>query len=85
MNIDYKMREDIVDQLKYKMDATVFTQAQHQIYTLMHRDSYPRFLSSPILAELTAEIMGECTPLWRKHFRFFTNSVLCWPENTDSA
>nr|CAB3265554.1 regulator of G-protein signaling rgs-7 [Phallusia mammillata] len=66
VNIDYKMREDIVDQLKYRMDATVFTQAQHQIYTLMHRDSYPRFLSSPILAELTEEIMGRSPKLENK-------------------
>ncbi|CAK8697959.1 unnamed protein product [Clavelina lepadiformis] len=57
VNIDYKMREDIVDQLKYKMETSIFTEAQNQIYTLMHRDSYPRFLSSSFTADLEKELL----------------------------
>uniref|UniRef100_H2YE86 RGS domain-containing protein n=1 Tax=Ciona savignyi TaxID=51511 RepID=H2YE86_CIOSA len=59
VNIDYKMRENIVDQLKDKVDVSIFTEAQHQIYTLMHRDSYPRFLSSSLTAEITKEVMEQ--------------------------
>lgn len=29
-----------------------FDEAQLQIYTLMHRDSYPRFVNSPIYKQL---------------------------------
>uniref|UniRef100_F7AT24 RGS domain-containing protein n=1 Tax=Ciona intestinalis TaxID=7719 RepID=F7AT24_CIOIN len=60
VNIDYKMRENIVDQLKDKMDVSIFTEAQHQIYTLMHRDSYPRFLCSNLTAEITKELVEFC-------------------------
>ncbi|XP_078481820.1 uncharacterized protein LOC100182408 isoform X2 [Ciona intestinalis] len=59
VNIDYKMRESIVDQLKDKMDVSIFTEAQHQIYTLMHRDSYPRFLCSNLTAEITKELVEQ--------------------------
>jgi len=55
VNIDYKMRENIVDQLKTN-DASIFTEAQHQIYSLMYRDSYPRFLSSVFVVELIEEV-----------------------------
>ena len=39
-----------------------FDEAQLQIYTLMHRDSYPRFLNSPMYRKLCS---GE-TRLWKK-------------------
>ena len=32
-----------------------FDEAQLQIYTLMHRDSYPRFLNSQIYKKLCSE------------------------------
>ncbi len=37
-----------------------FDEAQLQIYTLMHRDSYPRFLNSPFYKKLcqTDDIQG---------------------------
>ena len=53
------MREEIVDQLKYKADVSIFSEAQHQVYRLMHRDSYPRFLNSPIAAELAKMLSGK--------------------------
>lgn len=59
INIDYRMRESIVDQLKTKVDVSVFTEAQHQIYNLMHRDSYPRFLVCPLTEEITKEVLGK--------------------------
>lgn len=31
-----------------KPSPKTFDEAQMQIYTLMHRDSYPRFLASPV-------------------------------------
>ena len=46
------MREEIIEKLRETMDISVFTKAQHQVYNLMHRDSYPRFLTSPFLADL---------------------------------
>ena len=53
------MRECIVEQLKYKTDISVFTEAQHQVYTLMHRDSYPRFLLSSIIEDLRRLLTGK--------------------------
>lgn len=55
VNIDYKMRESIVQGLT-KSDAGIFKEAQHQIYSLMYRDSYPRFLSSNFVTELIDEV-----------------------------
>ena len=52
INIEYKMREQIVEKLGEKCDDSVFTEAKHQVYNLMHRDSYPRFLSSNFAADL---------------------------------
>ena len=42
------MREDIVEHLSKaeSPNANVFDEAQTQIYRLMMRDSYPRFLTS---------------------------------------
>ncbi|XP_077971425.1 uncharacterized protein LOC120345892 isoform X2 [Styela clava] len=60
INIDYKMREDIVEQLNNSSspDPEVFKDAQMQIYHLMHRDSYPRFLAS---AQTIQETLNEST------------------------
>lgn len=52
------MREDIIEQLKSKSDVSVFKEAQHQVYTLMHRDSYPRFLSSSYKTDLVNALTG---------------------------
>lgn len=57
VNIDYKMRENIVHQLQTN-DVTIFTEAQHQIYSLMYRDSYPRFLNSNFVIDLVKEVNG---------------------------
>ena len=50
------MREEIVEKLRENADTSVFLQAQHQVYNLMHRDSYPRFLTSPFLAKIVSEL-----------------------------
>ena len=70
VNIDYKMRENIVDQLKTN-DASIFTEAQHQIYSLMYRDSYPRFLSSVFVVELIEEVNGETKSFLLNIFNHF--------------
>lgn len=36
-----------------------FDEAQLQIYTLMHRDSYPRFVNSTIYKNLLKQLEGE--------------------------
>jgi regulator of G-protein signaling len=36
-----------------------FDEAQLQIYTLMHRDSYPRFLNSPTYKKLCQGCDGD--------------------------
>lgn len=48
INIGYKLREDIVEQLGSPngINPNVFEEAQTQIYRLMLRDSFPRFLTS---------------------------------------
>ena len=56
------MREEIIEHIKCKGDAdvSVFSEAQHQVYTLMHRDSYPRFLASPKATEIIDALLGTC-------------------------
>lgn len=34
----------------------IFDEAQLQIYTLMHRDSYPRFLNSKLYKDMIEEM-----------------------------
>lgn len=46
MSLDSRVREGINKKMQ-EPSAHTFDDAQLQIYTLMHRDSYPRFLSSP--------------------------------------
>lgn len=46
MSLDSRVREGINRKMQ-EPSAHTFDDAQLQIYTLMHRDSYPRFLGSP--------------------------------------
>ncbi|XP_045433205.1 regulator of G-protein signaling 19 isoform X5 [Pipistrellus kuhlii] len=46
VSLDSRVREGINKKMQ-EPSAHTFDDAQLQIYTLMHRDSYPRFLSSP--------------------------------------
>ncbi|KAF1748492.1 hypothetical protein GCK72_024959 [Caenorhabditis remanei] len=47
VSLDSRVRE-IVNTNMGRPSASTFDDAQNQIYTLMQRDSYPRFLASPI-------------------------------------
>uniref|UniRef100_A0A8D0ZHT2 Regulator of G protein signaling 19 n=3 Tax=Sus scrofa TaxID=9823 RepID=A0A8D0ZHT2_PIG len=46
VSLDSRVREGINKKMQ-EPSAHTFDDAQLQIYTLMHRDSYPRFLTSP--------------------------------------
>lgn len=43
--------------------AHTFDEAQNQIYTLMQRDSYPRFIASPLYKKILASY-GHMEELW---------------------
>ncbi|XP_029012735.1 regulator of G-protein signaling 19 [Betta splendens] len=58
VSLDARVREVINRKMQEPAPHT-FEDAQLQIYTLMHRDSYPRFLSSKIYKSLTEG--GSCT------------------------
>ena len=45
MSLDSRVRE-IINRNMLTPSQSTFDDAQLQIYTLMHRDSYPRFVSS---------------------------------------
>ncbi|XP_023396624.1 regulator of G-protein signaling 19 isoform X1 [Loxodonta africana] len=51
VSLDSRVREGINKRMQ-EPSAHTFDDAQLQIYTLMHRDSYPRFLSSPVYRAL---------------------------------
>ncbi|KAI5612402.1 regulator of G protein signaling 19 isoform X2 [Silurus asotus] len=47
VSLDSRVRE-VINRKMQEPTSHTFEDAQLQIYTLMHRDSYPRFLNSPI-------------------------------------
>uniref|UniRef100_K7FRF2 RGS domain-containing protein n=1 Tax=Pelodiscus sinensis TaxID=13735 RepID=K7FRF2_PELSI len=51
VSIDAAVREAINSSLA-RPSACMFDEAQAQVYALMHRDSYPRFLNSPLYKSL---------------------------------
>ena len=53
VSLDARVRENVNDAMGSPSPDT-FAEAQHQIFTLMHRDSYPRFLNSNIYKKLLA-------------------------------
>lgn len=62
VSLDSRVRE-IVNRNMVEPTPHTFNEAQLQIYTLMHRDSYPRFVNSAVyksLAQLqTAQSMDK--------------------------
>lgn len=53
VSLDSRVRE-VINRKMQEPTAVTFDDAQIQIYTLMHRDSYPRFLSSAIYSTLVS-------------------------------
>lgn len=51
VSLDSRVRE-IVNRNMIEPTSHTFDEAQLQIYTLMHRDSYPRFVNSPVYRKL---------------------------------
>ena len=51
VSLDSRVRE-VINRNMVDPSPYTFDEAQLQIYTLMHRDSYPRFLNSPIYKKL---------------------------------
>lgn len=51
VSLDSRVRE-IINRNMVDPSPYTFDEAQVQIYTLMHRDSYPRFLNSPLYKKL---------------------------------
>ncbi|MCP6116836.1 hypothetical protein NL387_26475, partial [Klebsiella pneumoniae] len=51
VSLDSRVRE-IVNRNMVEPTPHTFDEAQLQIYTLMHRDSYPRFVNSPLYKTL---------------------------------
>ncbi|KAK2164148.1 hypothetical protein LSH36_68g07226 [Paralvinella palmiformis] len=51
VSLDARVRE-VINQNMVEPTPHTFDEAQLQIYTLMHRDSYPRFLNSQIYKRL---------------------------------
>ena len=54
MSLDARVREQ-VNRAMVEPRANIFDEAQLQVYMLMKRDSYPRFISSPIYKKLMQE------------------------------
>ena len=51
VSLDSRVRDIINNNIK-KPTSNIFDEAQLQIYTLMHRDSYPRFINSAMYKKL---------------------------------
>ncbi len=51
VSLDSRVRE-IINRNMIAPSQHTFDEAQLQIYTLMHRDSYPRFVNSPTYKDL---------------------------------
>ncbi|XP_051892562.1 regulator of G-protein signaling 17-like [Pristis pectinata] len=55
ISIDASVREAINKNMAMPT-ADIFDEAQMHVYALMHRDSYPRFLNSPVYKSLLEEL-----------------------------
>ncbi|XP_052469075.1 regulator of G-protein signaling 17 isoform X2 [Carassius gibelio] len=51
VSLDSRVRE-VINQSLDEPSGTMYEEAQLQIYTLMHRDSFPRFLNSSVYRDL---------------------------------
>jgi len=54
VSLDFKVKERVMEQ-RDQPSETMFDEAQSKIYTLMHRDSFPRFLTSSFYKDLLPE------------------------------
>ncbi|XP_050497323.1 regulator of G-protein signaling 17 [Diabrotica virgifera virgifera] len=61
VSLDARVRE-IVNRNMVEPTPQMFEEAQLQIYTLMHRDSYPRFINSPLYRSLSQQQSGSSDP-----------------------
>nr|XP_023016238.1 regulator of G-protein signaling 20 isoform X1 [Leptinotarsa decemlineata] len=61
VSLDSTVR-DIVNRNMVEPAPHTFDEAQLQIYTLMHRDSYPRFVNSPLYRSLSQQQTGSSGP-----------------------
>ncbi|XP_062376206.1 regulator of G-protein signaling 17 isoform X2 [Sardina pilchardus] len=59
VSLDSRVREGINVSLS-EPGQLMYEEAQLQIYTLMHRDSYPRFLNSSVYRDLLESKRGSC-------------------------
>lgn len=59
VSLDSRVREGI-NQTLAKPSNLMYEEAQFQIYTLMHRDSFPRFLNSSVYRDLLANRRRAC-------------------------
>lgn len=62
VSLDSRVRE-IINKNMMSPTQRTFDEAQLQIYTLMHRDSYPRFVNSPIYRNLLKTYGGSVKDL----------------------
>ncbi|XP_019624034.1 PREDICTED: regulator of G-protein signaling 20-like [Branchiostoma belcheri] len=58
VSIDSRVRE-IINRNMVDPTPSTFDEAQQQIYVLMHRDSYPRFLNSKMFKDLLRQVSSE--------------------------
>merc|ERR1712080_365875 len=58
VSLDSRVRE-IINRNMMSPNQRTFDEAQLQIYTLMHRDSYPRFVNSPTCRDLLRTCGGQ--------------------------
>ncbi|KAF6089175.1 regulator of G protein signaling 19 [Phyllostomus discolor] len=61
VSLDARVREGINRRMQ-EPSAHTFDDAQLQVYTLMHRDSYPRFLGSPAYRALLLQASPPAAP-----------------------
>lgn len=59
VSLDSRVREGI-NQTLAEPSNLMYEEAQFQIYTLMHRDSFPRFLNSSVYRDLLANRRRAC-------------------------
>lgn len=71
VSLDSRVRE-IINRNMVDPSPYTFDEAQLQIYTLMHRDSYPRFLNSPLYKKL---VSGD-TRLWPFYLYIYTTYTI---------
>lgn len=61
VSLDFRVKERLSTQ-RQDPNRDIFQEAQSKIYTLMHRDSFPRFLCSPVFKNLLQKEDDELSP-----------------------